>query len=107
MTVFDTTEEKELPLSRWLLMPFGYLLCFLGEHVRHSTLAALDFWHRLSVSAQRRAAAARKGSAAMVLRPAPLYLCRVATRIHGSLSLSSQRVRTPSPQQLSLCTCRT
>lgn len=45
--------EKEFPLSPWLRIPFGSVLCFHGEHVRYLTLVALDFWHRLSISAQQ------------------------------------------------------
>lgn len=45
--------EKEFPVSPGLLTPFVSVLCFQGEHVRYLTLVALDFWLRLSISAQQ------------------------------------------------------
>lgn len=58
--------EKGFPLSPWLLIPFGPVLCFHGEHVRYLTLVALDFWHRLSISAQQRATAVWRGTATVL-----------------------------------------
>lgn len=88
----------------WLAALFSWWSC------ETSHPSALDFWQGLSLSAQQRATAAGKGAAIMV-RPAPSCLCRVATVCHRYsrqrvlVRLTSKGPHPLSRMQLFLRTC--